>query len=158
MGAARDAAAPKSNASRSPRPISLLASAVNCRRRRNLTLTLRRHLLPPAVKCGPLRQHQQSYEHPAETPLPDARHGLLVGALSLRFRERLGLFQLTFLRHPFGFGSLALLLQLRGVRRLALAEKRAGILEARAVALSPRGVGRVALLPLPGIGEVGLAP
>ena len=115
-------------------------------------------LLRPAIPGGGERQQENRRKSPTHATLPNTRRGLLVGALSLRFRQRLGLFQLTFLRYPFGFGSLALLLQLRSVRRLAIAEKCAGLVEARAVPLGPRRVGRFALLPLPGVGEVGLAP
>ena len=112
----------------------------------------------PAVNRGTHRQHQEGGQPPAHPPLPDTGRGLLVGALSLRLRQRLGLFQLTFLRCPFGLGPLAFLVQFRGVRRLALAEKCARLVEARAVPLGPRRVGRFALLPLPGVGQVGLAP
>jgi hypothetical protein len=54
--------------------------------------------------------------------------------------------------------ALSLSVQLLGMRRLAIVEKCVGILEARAIALGPYGVGRFALLPLPRIGEVRLAP
>ncbi len=87
---------------------------------RRLTTFLHRPFLLPTVKPGPHRQRQQSDQSPAKTPLPDARRRLLIGALSLRFRQRLRLFQLTFLRQPFGFVTPALLLQLSGMRGLAI--------------------------------------
>ena len=80
-------------------------------------------LLRPTIPTGCERQQEDGRQSPTHPTLPNAGGGLLVGPLSLSLRQRLGLFQFTFLRCPLGLGPLPFLVQFCSVRRLALAEK-----------------------------------